>query len=109
MTNPSCTSLTRTSKWLGYLPKRLREQLGAQRLSMDPNRNVTGWGIHVEEGLNEVAVAVIALSILLISGAAGIIYSKVMGDVSGGFGIASWMVGVLGGVVALLHYMWQNG
>lgn len=94
MTNPSCPSLARTNTWLGCLPKRLREQLGARRLAMDPNHNVTGWGIHVEEGLNEIAVAVIVLSIFLISGAAGVIYSQVMGDVSGGFGIASWIGGV---------------
>jgi hypothetical protein len=78
-------------------------------LAVDPNRNVTGWGIHIEEGLNEVAVAVIGLSILLISGAVGIIYSQVMRDVSGGFGIAGYVVGVLAGVVTLLHFMWQNG
>jgi hypothetical protein len=68
MEYPDCPSLARTNKWLGCLPKKLRTQLVRQRLATDPNLNVTGWGIHIDESLNGEAVAIICVLIMIISG-----------------------------------------
>lgn len=77
-------------------------------MATDPNLNVTGWGIHIEEGLNEVSVAFISVVILLVSGIVGLSYALALGDTSGGFGIASWITGVLGTLITALYFMWQQ-
>jgi hypothetical protein len=63
--NPQCESLKRTSRWLGCLPKRLEEQLLSCRRSRTPDTIVSGWGIHIEEGVNGEALAGVVLVILV--------------------------------------------
>ncbi|KAF4628716.1 hypothetical protein G7Y89_g9432 [Cudoniella acicularis] len=75
LSNPSCTSLTRTSRWLGCLPKRLEEQLLSKCRSCEPDTIVSGWGIHIEEGVNEEALAILALLVLGLSALLGVAYS----------------------------------
>lgn len=79
--HPECESLMRTSRWLNCLPKRLEDQLVSRRRCSEPNVIVSGWGIHIEEGLNEEALACIPLIVLDYSGLFGLVYSMKMGDV----------------------------
>ncbi|KAE9365777.1 hypothetical protein N431DRAFT_472372 [Stipitochalara longipes BDJ] len=107
--NPECESLQRTSRWLGCLPKRLEEQLLSRRRSSEPDTIVSGWGIHIDETLNEEALAILVLIILLFSAFLGITYSAKTGDASGGFTIAGYIATVMGVVVAVLYFKWQDG
>jgi hypothetical protein len=70
---------------------------------------VSGWGIHIEEGLNEEALACIALITLICSGLLGLIYSIKMGDVSGGFTLAAYITTVLGVGTSMLCFRWRQG
>jgi hypothetical protein len=107
--HPECESLVRTSRWLSCLPKRLEEQLISRRRCSEPNVIVTGWGIHLEEGLNEEALACIAFIILVCSGLAGFTYSLKMEDVSGGFTVAGYIATVLGVGISILCFRWRQG
>jgi hypothetical protein len=69
--HPECDSLARTSRWLSCLPKRLEAQLLYMRRCSEPNVVVSGWGIHIEKGLNEEALACITLIIFVCSGLVG--------------------------------------
>jgi hypothetical protein len=106
--NPECESLARTSRWLSCLPKRLGDQLVSRRRCCEPDVVVTGWGIHIEEGLNEEALACIALIILVCSGLLGLTYSVKMGDVSGGFTVAAYVATVLGVGISVLCFRWRQ-
>jgi hypothetical protein len=105
---PHCASLAETTRWLGFLPKKLREQLIARRRSSEPNTIVTGWGIHIEEGVNEEVLAVIAFVVLVASGVVGVLYSVRTGDVSGGFAIAGYIATVLGVGCSMLYFRWRK-
>jgi hypothetical protein len=106
--HPECESLTKTSRWLSCLPKRLKGQLAAKRRCSEPDMLVSGWGIHIEEGLNEEALACIALIILICSGLVGLTYSTKMGDVSGGFTVAAYIATVLGVAISILCFRWRQ-
>jgi hypothetical protein len=106
--NPECEFLTRTSRWLNCLPKRLEEQLLSRRRSCEPNMIVSGWGIHIEEGLNEEGLACIALILLICSGLLGLVYSVKLGDVSGGFTVAAYIATVLGVTISALCFRWRQ-
>lgn len=105
---PRCASLARTTRWLGFLPKRLEEQLVARRRSCEPNTTVTGWGIHIEEGVDEEVLTRIALVVLIGSGVLGVLYSVKTGDVSGGFTIAGYVATILGLVSSMLYFRWRK-
>lgn len=107
--NPDCESLRRTSRWLSCLPKRLEEQLMSRRRYCEPDMIVTGWGIHIEEGLNEEALAFLTLVILVCSGLVGLIYSLRTGDVSGGFTIAGYIASMLGVGISIVFFRWRQG
>lgn len=106
--HPECESLVKTSRWLSCLPKRLEEQLLSRRRCSEPDILVTGWGIHIEEGLNEEALSCIALIVLVCSGLVGLTYSVKMGDVSGGFTVAAYIATVLGVGISVLYFKWQH-
>ncbi|CAG8949961.1 hypothetical protein HYFRA_00004293 [Hymenoscyphus fraxineus] len=106
--NPDCESLKRTKRWLSCLPKRLEEQLLSRRISSEPDIIVSGWGIHIEETLNEEGVSILAFVILSASAIIGVIYSAMMGDASGGFTIAGYIATTLGVFVTVVYFRWQQ-
>jgi len=108
MEYPECESLKRTRKWLRCLPKRLGDQLGQQRLARDPDDEVAGWGIHIDEGLNEEVAALICMLVLLISGIVGVSYATAMKDPSAGFAIAGWIVAAASTGVTVLYFRWKR-
>jgi hypothetical protein len=106
--SPDCESLKRMSRWLSCLPKRLEERLLSRRRCCEADAIVTGWGIHIEEGLNEEALACIVLIILICSGVLGLTYSIKTGDVSGGFTVAGYVASVLGVGISMLCFRWRQ-
>lgn len=86
--------------WLNRFPKKLREGLVYRSGLADGN---AGWGIHIVYGPNAVLIVWLALVVVTLSGALGIIYSVVREDPGGGFGMASWMVAWLTCAVTCLQ------
>lgn len=81
----------------------------SRRRSSEPDTIVSGWGIHIDETLNEEALAILVLIILLFSALVGIAYSVRMGDPSSGFTIAGYIATVMGVAVTVLYFKWQDG
>ena len=69
---------------------------------------MTGWAIHIEEGINGEALACVALFIMLLSAAVGVGYSAMTRDVSSGFAIAGYIATVMGLVITMLYFRWQQ-
>ena len=106
--NPRCESLLKTTRWSTCLPKRLEEQLETKRRSSEPNVVITGWGVHIDEGLNEEALACITFLTLLLSGIVSFVYSVKTGDTSSGFAIGAYIATVIGVFVAMMYDRWQD-
>lgn len=86
--------------WLNRFPKKLREGLVYRSGLADGN---IGWGIHIVHGPNAVLIVWLALVVTTTSGLLGIAYSVVRKDPGGGFGMASWVVGLLALAIAYLQ------
>lgn len=76
---------------------------------IDPDSIVSGWGIHIEETLNEETLALLVLGVLLLSAIVGVAYSLRTGDVSSGFTIAGYVATMLGVGITVLYFRWQHG
>ena len=77
----------RRPTWLRRLPKKMNYSLlnASEEL-------VTGWGLHIIEGPNWVAIWTAAFCVTFVSGVLSTLWSILRNDVSGGFGIGSWLV-----------------
>jgi hypothetical protein len=71
--------------WLQLFPKKLKGQFRYKY-----QETGIGWGIHIIEDLNPLAVAWVALFIFLASGVLGLLYSLITRDVGAGFTISGW-------------------
>ncbi|MCJ1438964.1 hypothetical protein MMC27_008354 [Xylographa pallens] len=80
----------RRPTWLRRLPKKMNYSLlnASEEL-------VTGWGLHIIEGPNWVAIWTAAFCVTFVSGVFSTLWSILRNDVSGGFGIGSWLVSAL--------------
>ncbi|KFY10697.1 hypothetical protein V492_04887 [Pseudogymnoascus sp. VKM F-4246] len=74
------------SAWLELFPKKLKDEFRYKY-----QETGIGWGIHIVEGLNPLAVAWVGLFIFLSSGVLGLVYSIVAGDAGAGFTISAWL------------------
>ncbi|KIN07064.1 hypothetical protein OIDMADRAFT_15982 [Oidiodendron maius Zn] len=74
--------------WSELFPKKLKSEF-----RYEFQKTGIGWGIHIIEDLNPLAVAWVSLLIFLTSGALGIVYSLAAHDVGAGFTIAAWFAG----------------
>lgn len=70
------------------MPKKLKQELEYQS-GPDP---VVGWGLHIVEGPNWYALAVLAAIFVVMSLALALVYSFVRSDVSSGFAVGSFML-----------------
>ena len=77
------------------------------RRSSPPHVVVTGWGIHIDEGINKEGLFWIAFGVLVLSLAVGVAYWIVKRDFSGGFTAAAYIVAVLGVMITLMYLRWQ--
>lgn len=69
-------------------------------------RVVFGWGVHIIEGPNKVALSWATFIGLCLSFVVSIFYSKLMNTQEQGFGIGQWMVAVLATGMAALYFQW---
>lgn len=73
--------------WTKRTPKKLMQMLNYP--SPDP---VIGWGVHIVEGPNWHALAVLIIIFGVLSLAISLIYSAVTSDVSSGFAMGAFLV-----------------
>lgn len=93
--------------WGNRIPKKLRRSI----MQMDPSDAdglVTGWGIHIIEGLNRFMVLLCTLVILLFSAVVAVVWVVVRDDVQGGVGIGAWLTSVLAVVLMLVLTRWSE-
>ena len=83
--------------WLPRLPKKMKTSLLTSNEEL-----VTGWGLHIIEGPNWVAIWTAGFCVTCLSGVVSMLWSIIRNDVSGGFGIGSWLVSV--STLAMMAY-----
>ncbi|KAJ8114613.1 hypothetical protein OPT61_g3548 [Boeremia exigua] len=86
------------SRWMvEQFPKRSRGELfgGAEQPA-------EGWGIYYKEGWDPKMIARFVLGLLLVSMVFGVVWTVEKADIQGAFGVASWIVGVGGALLAVL-------
>lgn len=66
-----------------------------------------GWGIHIDEGPNYVALFRANFIILLLSGLAAGLW-KLLNDFQGGFGFACWIIAVLNTLLMAYMFKWRQ-
>lgn len=89
--------------WLHRLPKKVNNSILGSSEEL-----VTGWGVHIIEGPNWLAVWKVAFCIVFASGLFGILWSVYRSDVSGAFGVASWMTSVLTLLMMVCFSKWSR-
>lgn len=86
------------STWMvEQFPKRKRGTLFGSS-----DQPAEGWGIYYKEGWNPKMIARFILGLLLASLVFGIVWTQVKSDIQGAFGVASWIVGVGGALLAVI-------
>lgn len=88
------------SFWTNYIPKKLKQELKYQSGS-DPRANI-GWGIHIVEGFNWHALAVLTAIFIAISMVPALVYSLKKNDISSGFSVGSFVLAAATLVVTLV-------
>ncbi|MCJ1403746.1 hypothetical protein MMC11_006969 [Xylographa trunciseda] len=73
--------------WLKRIPKKLNHSL-----LTSSDELVIGWGLHIIEGPNWVAVWIAGFCIIFLSCALSLLWAIFRSDVSGGFGMGAWLV-----------------
>jgi hypothetical protein len=87
--------------------KRMPQKLHNSILQIPtPDDLVTGWGVHIIEGLNKYTVFMCALAGLLVSGIVATAWSIARDDVQGGFGIGAWLTSMEAVVMMLVITKW---
>jgi len=88
--------------WTNRMPKKLRDRLAYLPVDRrDPQTEeplsppIIGWGVHIVEGPNWPAFFVLSWLAIGASFVLALAYCAVAGDVSGAFGMASYLVGVV--------------
>ena len=69
---------------------------------------VTGWGVHIIEGLNKSILLLCTLAGLVVSGIVAMAWSIARDDVQGGFGIGAWLTSVQAIVLMLVVTKWME-
>jgi len=95
-------------KWLNRLPKKLDQSLEEMRRTTPTDDDVLGWGILVVEGLNKKFVTWMTLFMMLLGGAISIWYSIWQNDVSSGFAMGAYIVGLWAALITALYFQWQT-
>jgi len=84
--------------WSELFPKKLKSEF-----RYEYQKTGIGWGIHIIEDLNPLAVTWVSLLVFLMSGALGLLYSLVTKDAGTGFTIATWFATAAALLVAFLQ------
>ncbi|KAK3295275.1 uncharacterized protein B0H64DRAFT_143713 [Chaetomium fimeti] len=89
--------------WGNRIPQKLHKSI---LQIQTPDDLVTGWGVHIIEGLNMTTVLLCSLAGLLVSMIVAVVWAVVKGDVQGAFGIGAWVTSVEAILVMLVVTKW---
>jgi hypothetical protein len=104
LTNSAGMLLHSDATFLNRLPKKVGASiLGGQQSSLQ-----FGWGVHIIEGPNKVALSWTTFAGLALSFAVSLLYCHFWHTQEQGFAIGQWMVAVLGAAMAALYFQWEG-
>ncbi|KAF2185911.1 HET-domain-containing protein [Zopfia rhizophila CBS 207.26] len=103
-TKPTGISLHSDAIFLKRLPKKV----GTSILASQQSTLQFGWGVHIIEGPNKVALSWTTFFGLALSFAVSMLYCHFWHTQEQGFAIGQWMVAVLGAAMAALYFQWAE-
>lgn len=77
---------------LNRLPKELNDSIHHDPALLYSGRRALGWGIHIVEGPNGVAIMWLTMATICVSFCFAVTWAVVMRDVQGAFGMAAFNV-----------------
>jgi hypothetical protein len=92
--------------WLTLSPKKLSTPL--LRTPGPAGQRVLGWGIHIKERLNWVAILAAILFVLVLSGIVVLCYAMITSDISSAFGLGAYLVGMLTVYITFQYFSWHE-
>ncbi|KAG9204112.1 hypothetical protein G6514_001749 [Epicoccum nigrum] len=98
-------SQSRSAKYVNRLPKKLGESLSR---SLGVDDLLEGWGIHIIEGPNKVAICWALFLVLVASLAVSIVYDFLTRSGESGFAIGQWMVAALTVGLSALYFSLED-
>lgn len=98
-------SQSTSAKYVNRLPKKLGDSL-TRSLGVDDLRE--GWGIHIIEGPNKVAICWALMLVLVASFGVSIGYDLITGSGDSGFAIGQWMVAALTVALSALYFSLED-
>lgn len=93
----------RRPNWLRRIPKKVNDSLIGHH-----EGDIIGWGVHIIEGPNWLAISVAVFCIVLSSGVFATAWAVCRNDISGAFAVAGWMIGVLTAAMMVCLSKWSR-
>jgi hypothetical protein len=90
--------------WIDSIPKKLND-----KLLYNSGCRPFGWGVHIVEGPNWLALYLFALGFVTLSGILAVVYSALTKDVSSGFAVGAYVVTVLTLAATLQYLKFEQG
>jgi hypothetical protein len=81
---------------LNRLPKKLENKLEKD--------GILAWGIYIVEGPNWYILSILVMIMFVASGIVGILWSVLMKDIQGGFGIASYLAAIATAAITAMFF-----
>jgi hypothetical protein len=78
--------------WLKRLPKKLKDSIHARQGAAPYSGQVIGWGIHILEAPNGIAIIWITVGTTLLAFLLAVLWAALKEDVQGAFGIGAFVV-----------------
>ncbi len=94
--------------WGNRIPQKLDKSILQLQTPADGDRLVTGWGVHIIEGLDRFMILMCTLEGLVVSGVLSTAWAIARDDVQGGFGIGAWLTSVEAIVLMLVVTKWME-
>lgn len=98
-------SQLRSAKFVHRLPKKLGESLTR---SIAPEEFREGWGVHIMEGPNKVAICWALMIVLLVSFGVSLGYDLITKTGDSGFAIGQWIVAALTVALSALYFSLED-
>ncbi|KAH7086220.1 hypothetical protein FB567DRAFT_593168 [Paraphoma chrysanthemicola] len=102
--NPSGINLTQDAIFLERLPKKMKTSI----LPSSKAEMKFGWGVHIIEGPNKVALGWMTFLALALSFVVSALYAHFWHTQEQGFAIGQWLVAVLTAAMAALYFQWAD-
>lgn len=103
-TDPRGITVHRDATFLNRLPKKV----GCSIFMNQQSSLEFGWGVHIIEGANKVALSWATFICLALSFVVSLLYCHFWHTQEQGFGIGQWMVAVLAAAMAALYFHWAE-